>query len=217
MNLNEYFDKIYCINLDRRTDRWDECEKIFYKHNLEVERFSAVDGNTDNYGLGYPYDNELAGAISHLNVIKKAKELNLKNVLILEDDVDFHENLTDLFNDYVKQLPQNWECFLFGGNHVGGRNQVTNNICKIYRSYALHAYALNEKSFDHIINYMEHKINKVIKEGNSIIKTSVAADFFMADTQQVLNWYCFTPHLAWQRTGFSDIQKAIMDYEFLRK
>jgi glycosyl transferase family 25 len=216
MRLNNYFDKIYCINLDRRTDRWDFCLKEFEKYDLNVERFSAVDGNTDNYSLGYPYDNELAGAISHLNVVKKSKESNLKNVLILEDDVIFHEDLNNLFTEFVKQLPNNWEGFLFGGNHIGGKLQVSPNIGKINRSYALHAYGLNEKSYDYIINYLEHKIGKIIKEGKDVIKTSVAADFFMADTQQVLNWYCFTPHLAWQKEDFSDIQKNNVNYDFLR-
>ena len=216
MKLNDYFDKIYCINLDRRVDRWEECQKIFSKNNLEVERFSAIDGNETPYNLGYPYDNELAGAISHLNVVKKAKELCLKNVLILEDDVVFHNDLNTLFPEFIKQLPNNWEGFLFGGNHVGGRIHITPNISKVKRSYALHAYGLNEKSYDHIINYMGHKINRVIKEGKEVIKSSVAADFFMADTHQVLNWYCFTPHLAWQKEDFSDIQKNNVNYDFLR-
>ena len=216
MKINEFFDKVYCINLDRRNDRWDSCLIEFEKHGIDVERFSAVDGNAENYSLGYPYDNELAGAISHLNVVKKAKELGLKNVLILEDDVVFHDDLNNLFSEFIKQLPNNWEAFLFGGNHVGGRIQILPNVSKINISYALHAYGVNEKSYDYIINYIESKINKVIKEGKSVIKTSVAADFFMADTQQVLNWYCFTPHLAWQKEDFSDIQKNKVNYDFLK-
>ena len=40
--LNEFFDKIFCINLDSRPDRWEECEKMFSHYNLEVERVSAI-------------------------------------------------------------------------------------------------------------------------------------------------------------------------------
>jgi glycosyl transferase family 25 len=216
MKLNEYFDKIYCINIDRRNDRWESCLKEFGKHQLIVERFSAIDGNVDNHNLGYPYDNELAGAVSHLNVIKKAKELGLKRILILEDDVIFHDDLNNLFGEYVKNIPRDCDAFLFGGNHVGGTLVINDKVRKVYRSYALHAYGVNQNSFEFIINYMEHKINKVIKEGKSIIKNSVAADFFMADTQQTLNWYCFYPHLAWQKEGFSDIQKNVVNYDFLK-
>jgi GR25 family glycosyltransferase involved in LPS biosynthesis len=217
MKLNEYFDKIYCINLDKRTDRWEECQKIFSKHGLEVERFSAIDGSKENYNLGYPYDNELAGAISHTKVIEKAKNLKFKNVLILEDDVDFIPLLEETFSKVIEELPKNYDGILFGGNHVGGFRQSTENIVKINRSYALHAYGLNSESFEFTINYMNNKIKNTINKGKESIKTSVAADFFMADLHSMGNWYCFRPHLAWQRSGFSDIQNAIMDYDFLKK
>lgn len=216
MKLNDYFDKIYCINLDKRADRWEECQKIFLKHNLKVERFSATDGSKENHGLGYPYDNELAGAISHTKVIEQAKNLKLKNVLILEDDVDFLDNLETLFSEYINLVPHNWDGLLFGGNHVGGGFMVNKNIMKVHRSYALHCYALNSNSFEYVINYMNNKIQNTIKKGRESIKVSVAADFFMADLQLTSNWYCFKPHLAWQRTGFSDIQNAVMNYDFLK-
>ena len=217
MTLNEYFDKIYCINIDRRVDRWEKCQKIFSKHNLEVERFSAIDGNTNNYNLGYPFDNELAGAISHTKVIEKAKNLNFKNVLILEDDVDFIDDLERSFTELINQIPKSWDGLLFGGNHVGGYTHLTQNVVRVNRSYALHAYALQEKNYDYVINHMNNKIQNVIKNGKEVIKNSVAADFFMADLHRSFEWYCFRPHLAWQRTGYSDIQQTIMDYDFLKK
>jgi hypothetical protein len=48
MSLKKYFDKIYCINLDRRTDRWDETQTELKKWGLENEvvRYSGIDGNT---------------------------------------------------------------------------------------------------------------------------------------------------------------------------
>lgn len=217
MKINDFFEKIYCINLDRRVDRWESSLKEFEKYELNVERFSAIDGNIDNYNLGHPFDNELAGAISHLNAIKKAKELKLKNVLILEDDVEFINNLNHLFPFFIKQLPLDWDGLHFGGNHIGGLSNVTVNLAKMRRSYALHAYAINDKSYDVIINYMETSINNVTQNGKKVIKTSVAADFFMADLHKNLNFYCFIPHLAWQKEDYSDIQKIKVNYFFLKR
>ena len=38
-----FFDKIYCINLEERTDRWEECLSEFKKYGIEnVERIKAV-------------------------------------------------------------------------------------------------------------------------------------------------------------------------------
>lgn len=216
MKINEYFDKIYCINIDRRTDRWETCSKEFIKHDLIVERFSAVDGNVINHNLGYPYDNELAGAMSHLNVIKTAKENNLKNVLILEDDVVFVDDLNEQFSTYVTQLPDNWDSIYFGGNHIGGLVMIQPNVGKTRRTYALHAYGVNSRAYDTIINYMTTKINQTISGGKSGIQHSVAADYFIADLQPNMNFYCFRPHIAYQADGFSDIQQTNVSYPFLK-
>ena len=42
MSLTNYFDKVYCINLDDRKDRWEECVDEFNKIDAlnDVERFS---------------------------------------------------------------------------------------------------------------------------------------------------------------------------------
>lgn len=42
MSLNNYFDNIYCINLDEATERWDHCLTQFEKHNFIAERFSEI-------------------------------------------------------------------------------------------------------------------------------------------------------------------------------
>jgi GR25 family glycosyltransferase involved in LPS biosynthesis len=216
--LNNFFDKIYCINLDRRTDRWEECQKIFTKLGLEVERFSAIDGKQLTLPHGSVYNAEIAGAMSHTNVLKYAKEKGYKNILILEDDVEFHPDTNKLFDEFSKQLPKDWEMVFFGGNHVGGAIPVSENIQRLFGSYAIHAYGIREDVYDIIIKFMSDKIDMVFNNQNTKYTPSVAADYFMAQLHKTLNVYGFkTPHLAWQRTDFSDIQGAIMNYDFLKK
>ena len=45
----DYFDKIFCINLDSRPDRWESVQKEFDKVGIldRVERFSALTGKTE--------------------------------------------------------------------------------------------------------------------------------------------------------------------------
>ena len=49
-NLNSI--PIYCINLDKATERWDKVNKKFNKLNIKINRFPAVNGkdltNIDN-------------------------------------------------------------------------------------------------------------------------------------------------------------------------
>ena len=106
MKLNDYFDKIYCINLDRRTDRWEKCKIQFDKHGINVERFSALDGDKLEYSNKRLLPGEIGIIRSNLELVKKAKENNYKNILIFEDDVEFADDLNEKFEKYIKQVPE---------------------------------------------------------------------------------------------------------------
>jgi hypothetical protein len=42
--MNDFVKHIYCINLDRRSDRWEESLKEFDKRSLSVSKFPGIDG-----------------------------------------------------------------------------------------------------------------------------------------------------------------------------
>jgi len=214
--LNEYFDKIYCINLDRRLDRWSECLDIFNKMNLNVERFSACDGQLIDTGYGKVYNGELGGTISHTRMIKHIKDNQFDKVLILEDDIEFCNNFEDNFKQAVKDLPEDWDIFFFGGNHTGGYQIITPKIGRVFRTLALHSYAVRGKAasylYQNMIQFTGHSLC-----ANEQLTPSVAADFWMAKTQPNINCYSIFPNLTWQRESFSDLQQDIMNYDFLKQ
>ena len=76
----DYFEAIYCINLDRRTDRWAQVKKEFEKVGIQdrVIRFSAVET---------PENGHFWCMASHRTIIQRAKNAGWKNVLVLEDDI----------------------------------------------------------------------------------------------------------------------------------
>lgn len=213
--LNNYFDKIYCINLDRRPDRWEECSKLFEKHGLEVERFSACDGQFIDTGYGKVYNGELGGTISHTRIIKKIKDMGHTNALILEDDVEFAENFFERVPTCLKELPQDWDILFFGGNHTGGFAQVSPNLVRVFRTYALHCYAVNSRSVDSIYQNMIRFVGHTLGS-NKKLEPSVAADYYMAKIHPIMNVYSVYPNITYQRTSFSDLQQDIMTYDFLR-
>ena len=68
------FEKIFCLNLDSRKDRWEESEREFEKVGFSVERVKGVEGN---FNRGY------------WGALKAASKY--KSSLILEDDVEFED------------------------------------------------------------------------------------------------------------------------------
>ena len=74
MRVNDYFDAVYVINLDRRTDRMERLDTQLKNLGIEYERFSAVDALKENIP---PY---IAGKLSHQKVLE---QLNGQKALIL--------------------------------------------------------------------------------------------------------------------------------------
>jgi GR25 family glycosyltransferase involved in LPS biosynthesis len=44
LSINEFFDQVLVINLDRRTDRWERVQQQFQKIDAVIQRIRAVDG-----------------------------------------------------------------------------------------------------------------------------------------------------------------------------
>ena len=99
IHMSHNIEKIFYINLDKRTDRREEIESDLKKYGLEAERYSAV--HTPNAGI-------VGCGYSHLNVLKLAKERGYKNVLILEDDFEFTvspEEFEESLNQFFETTP----------------------------------------------------------------------------------------------------------------
>ena len=210
-------DKIYCINLDRRPDRWESVSKFFQEQNLEVERWSAVDGQklTFQYETTKAYNGEFGGLLSHYNVICDANKHNYENVLIFEDDVRSKFNILNRIDELLINKDLKFDMLYLGGNHIGGLVQMDQFLFKMNRSYAIQAYIVNKNAYDKIIKYFTNIIPRVLN-AKSMIGSSVAADYFLADLHQQLDCYVLKPHITYQNTDFSDIQHAEVNYEFLK-
>ena len=199
--LNKYFDKIYLINLDRRTDRMVECSDVLDKNNIIYERFSAVDGQTlniEDYGAKVT-KNELGCILSHLNIMKDIKENDYETILILEDDFELCPGFENLLDVYMSQLPEDWQWLYFGGSHFNEPEPITENISRITKTLTTHAYAIKREMVEPIIDKLESNVQS-------------AVDSSFTDMQRDYNTYCTMPHLIYQADGFSDIQQKDVVY-----
>lgn len=205
--LNDYFDKIYCINLDDRKDRWESCQNKFNTHKLNVERISAIKGSDLN--LDWPpeiKEGAVGCSLSHLFTMKMAKHLNLNNYLVLEDDIEFDENFNEKFSEiYNNQVPDNWDMLYLGGQHFHGMDlrQVSENVFKCQYTLTTHSFAVKNTVYDLFID--------------KLIDITKPCDVHFAESHKDINAYVIIPHLTWQGESYSDVQNANVDYTFLKQ
>lgn len=188
MNPYDFFDSIYCINLDRRTDRWGEAVQEFKKAVIEnkVTRISAVD-LPDNPSKG--------NHLSHARALRDAKEKGARNCLIFEDDIEWINDPL-LFKRVVPEIPHDYGIIYLGVNTERDCYQISRHLAKLTFAFSTHAYAINSNMFDKMIELNEDPttIHNDVRICNEIIP----------------NYNCFQtiPFLAGQRNDYSDIQKT---------
>jgi len=195
MKLNEFVDKIYCINLDRRPDRWKRCQEIFRQHNLDVERFSAIDGTTLNrYNRLKP--GEIGVSRSNLAIIKQAKKNHYKSICIFEDDVELADDFNQKFSEYIQEVPDDWAFIYLGGANKRPAIPVSVHIYKLKRMSCAYAMIIHNKIYD-----------VIIKE---LTAEERWADVNYNLLQRIYPAYVTIPYLAWVRDGYSDIENRIV-------
>jgi GR25 family glycosyltransferase involved in LPS biosynthesis len=195
--INDYFDAIYCINLEKRRDRWFQAQEEFLKHKMVVDRFKGI-FPPQYIGIA---NGALGCLLSHDFLIEKAMDERLSNILIFEDDVVFDDDFVAKFEKWYPQVPKDWDMLYLGGNHNGLKvDKISENVGRVTDMFATHAYAIKETIFEEIITALSDRTQQV--------------DVHYAKIQKKCNAYCFIPLLAFQREGYSDVMNENKNYDF---
>jgi GR25 family glycosyltransferase involved in LPS biosynthesis len=144
--------KAYVINLNRRTDRWEQIQKDFKDLPILLERFSAIENDNGHIGL----------SSSYLELVKKAKNENMESILILEDDCLPVKDFIERWNKVKIWLDNNkdkWNIFN-GGIYAPIDLVEFDNIdgIKLYRSNgkgarAAHFVIIEKSAYDKVLEY----------------------------------------------------------------
>jgi GR25 family glycosyltransferase involved in LPS biosynthesis len=156
MDLNNFFQKGYYINLDRRTDRRKEFESEMSKYGMLdfFERVSAEDSIMEpNPIIKHAYC-----ALTYHKLFKKILDDGYENVVIFEDDAYFYNGgnrpSIDILNSALDELKDfNWDIFYFGGHPGNILEIVSDNLGICSHVLTTHAVA-----------YKRHVMERVVKE-----------------------------------------------------
>ncbi|AET72879.1 hypothetical protein PGAG_00425 [Phaeocystis globosa virus 12T] len=212
-------DKIFIINLEKRTDRKEEMMKELEKHNIQNYEFYNADRpsiqdiiqwnnnycnhvktsfrNTQKFLM---YQIGCLGCLkSHLGVCKLALERKYKNVLILEDDTQFIHNL-DRLAEFTTQINNEYDMLYLCGSHNGVREIVSKNIVKTAKTHTTGSYLITENAMKYLVDNIQSYTKEI--------------DVYYADEiQSRFSCFCTLPHITKQRDGFSDIQQSNVSYK----
>ena len=141
-HLNEIVDQVYVINLDRRADRMDQATAEMEKYGIEFERFSGVDGSTLHDAPDtVKYD--MACSMSHMNVLKDAKQRQFNVICVFEDDAELSEDFNEKLEPAFNELPANWGLFYLGANNKKPPTKITESVYRVNCSLTTHAYLIS--------------------------------------------------------------------------
>lgn len=201
-------DKAYCINLAHRTDRWEHFLEEQKFLNIPVTRFEAIDGKKCGLHPSIPphegwtvmsYGN-LGDVLSHREIIKLSVINKSRNVLILEDDVEFDKSVN--INELLSHVPCDWDMIYFGGNHQQPLTPVNNVVGKCSFTLTTHAVLVNKTAFYKILDITQSLYAPI--------------DLYYAMLQEYYDVYAPLKPIAWQIDGYSNIEDRLVTYEHLR-
>jgi len=131
----------FCINLDRRPDRWAKMQSIFTKTNLSVTRWTAsLPKDVTDRITGSP--TQQACAQSHIRIWKHMLKNDIPYALILEDDVTFDKE----WRQKLEKIGSDTEIALLMLNTNHQYGDIENWVPTRGESWLTGAYVLTKKT-----------------------------------------------------------------------
>jgi hypothetical protein len=199
------FDKVFYINLEHRKDRkiqiTNEINKMKIPEN-KIIRINAVRNK---------YNGHIGCCKSHIKTIEKAKEMNLNNIIVLEDDFVFtlpKKEIDEKINHFLKKY-SNFDIIQLTAGHKKLEDINDKHIKKVKNATTSSGYIINKKFYNALLldlNEAKEKMEKEMiefnKKNNDVLKkkkqTSHALDQHWGKLQKKSNWYIFDPYIGKQ-------------------
>lgn len=194
MRIEEYFDHIVLINLERRKDRLAESLQQFHKLGINLGEVSVILFT----GHDMPGDGNRGCTASHRGVLELICHHRWQRTLILEDDFHVvHDDCQERFGAMIGEVPNDWDMLYLGG-HYGEkpRERVSPHVIRINHMKTTSSYAVT--------------LEQARRMAPHIYGVGPIDELYLKCHMEN-NCYIFDPRLMIQRPGFSDLQGHVMD------
>lgn len=199
----ENIHKVVYINLRRRTDRKKHIERVLAEYNIIAERFDAIEHVNGLYGCG----------MSHLAVLKMARDKSWKNVLIFEDDIQF-EVSSHQFNSAIcrffskEEGPDSFDVCMLDINLQRSEPVKQDWLERVLYAHCAGAYIVQSHYYQKLIDLYEWALPLLLETGMHWIYANDAVWGRLQDTDR---WYAFKDcRICKQIPGYSDTKNMII-------
>jgi len=212
MNLTDYFQRIYVINLPQRRDRRREMARQLRTigtgfSSTGVRLFEAVRPLSPD---GFPSIGARGAFLSHLKILQEASAQQLQKILIFEDDLDFTPDFSSRIEEVVEELKrEDWSVF-YGGYVLPDSSQPQSSHALIpadpsLRIQTAHFIALRGPAIAEAVTYLETLLTRPGGDprGGPMHVDGAYSWFRQAFPHRLT--LLATPQLGFQRSSRSDI------------
>jgi GR25 family glycosyltransferase involved in LPS biosynthesis len=194
-----HIDKVVYINLQKRTDRRQHIESLLSTYDIPAQRFEAIEHDNGLYGCG----------LSHLAVLKLARDNGWRNVFILEDDIlfnlpkqEFEINIERLF----VQGPE-FDVFMLDINLQNSVPSEQDWLIQVKYAHCAGAYIVNQHYYQTLIDLYEWALPLLLQTGMHWV---YANDAVWGRLQEIDKWYTFKEQVCRQMSGYSDTKNMVI-------
>jgi Glycosyltransferase family 25 (LPS biosynthesis protein) len=144
----DFFDAIYCINLDEASDRWESVARHFERVGVarRIRRFPAI---------ATPSNQHIGCALSHRAIIQEARQQGLDNVLVFEDDVILTEDALSHLDTALRELDgRDWDLLYLGACRWEHKFPMVEGCTRLEHAGPVtccHAIAYRQSTYDRIL------------------------------------------------------------------
>jgi len=197
------FDRILCINLDERPDRWRQMQETTSPMlgSATLERFPAI---KPDLAQARVHNGRAGCLLSHRRAIEQAYDDGLDSVLVFEDDVWFDPDFDQRAQQAIASLQAtNWDIFYLGFTPKAALLPAGDGLVRTYGGITTHAIAYHRRAMPTLLDQLpdESGVLRFLSQYKSIDR------YYWQHLAPQLNCYASRPLLAFQRNDFSDIQQ----------
>jgi glycosyl transferase family 25 len=194
-----HIDHVVYINLAKRADRREHIENVLAEYDIPGERFEAIEHQNGLYGCG----------LSHLAVLKMARDNGWRNVLILEDDIVFNVS-SQSFENQIERLfveGPDFDVCMLDINLQRSKPAEHDWLIRVLYAHCAGAYIVQRHYYQALIDLYEWSLPLLLQTGMHWV---YANDAVWERLQEMDRWITFREQICKQIGGYSDTKNMVV-------